>query len=40
MIWSIFKGNQMPTYVELMAQIDALQKQAGRIRAEFLIPEN
>ena len=40
MIWSIFKGNQMPTYVELMAQIDALQKQAGGSRAEFLISEN
>ena len=30
----------MPTYVELMAQIEALQKQAERSRAEFLIPEN
>ena len=30
----------MPTYVELMVQIEVLQKQAGRSRAEFLIFEN
>lgn len=25
--WSIFKGNHMPAYVELMAQIEALQDE-------------